>query len=171
MEIAFFEAGATEKIDSDSCEPSNHVALRSTVSGKAHSQAVAQSYTCPRPAQAKVSMKINDPTKKLVEAAMAKQLREVMTWKQTSADGAAVFQQTLVPDPLCQEAAALIEKLGQGWIPVSKILPPVGEVVAVLLSDKRPWAGWHKGGNEWSINDSTVDVTHWMPLPPPPERP
>ena len=59
-----------------------------------------------------------------------------------------------------------------GWIPVSERLPDYGVIVLVVYAGNRvgeafrqphmkPIVGW----GEWSASS----VTHWMPLPPPPE--
>jgi len=79
-------------------------------------------------------------------------------------------------------AAALIEKLGQGWIPVSERLPPKDGTAFlaffpsrggyVARQDMQPiyWTG-----QDWQVSISGHNIydkfTHWTPLPPPPERP
>jgi hypothetical protein len=66
------------------------------------------------------------------------------------------------------------------WIPISEQLPKEDQMtVAVLMEDRSiltGWASyWHGASNkfaQWNfpfdVDDSTV--THWMPLPPPPEQ-
>ena len=62
-----------------------------------------------------------------------------------------------------------------GWISVKDRLPEDG-VKVLVVSDgetgasewqyKRIWGWWHEGGFGWTIGDT---VTHWAPLPKPPE--
>lgn len=105
---------------------------------------------------------------KLDVASMVRRLREAA--REFARDQAGV-------SILCQDAAALLAKLGQGWIPVTERLPDkngyylarrhgehVSELCAHIFED-----------GKWRFGDgSDVDefpVEHWMPLPLPPERP
>lgn len=69
------------------------------------------------------------------------------------------------------------------WISVESKLPPmpkpgksVSEMVLILGSDDEPYLGWYISGKEWADKHGRIDihggdyVTHWMPLPNPPER-
>jgi len=56
------------------------------------------------------------------------------------------------------------------WIPVSERLP-LGETVLALWKDKTIHLDWTfmDGGSCYWWNSGQANVTHWMPLPTPPE--
>lgn len=72
------------------------------------------------------------------------------------------------------------ERSRNGWVSVKTRLPELGK--CVLVCNPRsipPTYGWVLGDGTWMINDEPDDscqkidhvsfVTHWMPLPKPPE--
>lgn len=66
-----------------------------------------------------------------------------------------------------------IQDLQRGWISVEDRLPEVYEVVIIWIPpDERPTMGYRITERAWTEieGDSTGrGVTHWMPLPDPPE--
>ena len=58
-----------------------------------------------------------------------------------------------------------------GWIPVMERLPEVGKRVIVARKDKEPEQGIYLGVNGWwkVFGANTKAITHWMPMPEPPE--
>lgn len=56
-----------------------------------------------------------------------------------------------------------------GWIPMTEQLPPRDERVLGCTAD-----GWMSIGRNWAVGDEIHDgpggITHWMPLPEPPDR-
>jgi hypothetical protein len=75
------------------------------------------------------------------------------------------------PDYYKQELARLNAE--RRWIPVSEKMPEQDVGVLVFTDYKKICVGWHVG--YWATWDDRVDlttqetVTHWMPLPEPPE--
>lgn len=76
-----------------------------------------------------------------------------------------------------RQAAALLSKLGQGWVPVSERLPDEGEYVwcagkhDLQVTSKFSagrFCGYVESIESWEY-DLTDKVTHWMPLPPLPK--
>lgn len=58
-------------------------------------------------------------------------------------------------------------KAAQQWISVKERLPENG-IEVLVVSDGETGASWHeKGEFGWAIGGT---VTHWMPLPEPPEE-
>jgi len=61
----------------------------------------------------------------------------------------------------------------QKWIPVSERLPEKSETVLVLHDNAVDIVTYHPKSNRWEllwwVNADLHDVTHWMPLPEPPE--
>lgn len=59
---------------------------------------------------------------------------------------------------------------GQVWISVCDEMPDDETTVLVHCLDDEPvWLGY-KVGDEWrTVEGVLADVTHWMPLPVPPE--
>lgn len=63
------------------------------------------------------------------------------------------------------------------WISVEDRLPPIGEEVIVAICDERydslckyTSSGWLASKDIWIVDNSICPyVTHWMPLPAPPE--
>ena len=64
------------------------------------------------------------------------------------------------------------ERQDDKWIPVSERLPEVGEAVLIAYRIGRKWyiarARMNKEG-QFRFTKNTKPVTHWMPLPEPPE--
>lgn len=88
---------------------------------------------------------------------------------------------------LTARSEALLAKVGQGWVPVRERLPEEG--VSVLCECRHTRQGawfiavgriqgkfadlpcWNVPGHNGDFGGISGEVTHWMPLPPPPERP
>ena len=68
--------------------------------------------------------------------------------------------------------APTVEAVQQRWIPVSENLPPDQEEVLVLTLSRNGVRNADKG--YWAIDHfihrGRAQVTHWMPLPEPPEE-
>ena len=58
------------------------------------------------------------------------------------------------------------------WIPVSDRLPESGQRVIVCRKDGRVEQGVYLGVNGWwkAYGTNTKSITHWMPMPAPPEE-
>lgn len=58
------------------------------------------------------------------------------------------------------------------WIPVSERLPPLGESVIAVSEGFMPKEMWLDHNHEWHAADNSEEdcVTHWMPMPEPPEE-
>lgn len=58
------------------------------------------------------------------------------------------------------------------WIPVSDRLPESGQRVIVCRKDGRVEQGVYLGVNGWwkVYGTNTKSITHWMPMPAPPEE-
>ena len=74
------------------------------------------------------------------------------------------------------DAIAAVSELMPRWIPVSERLPEVDATVLVVIETPRgqhvSFLSRHKQDGFWTHPDGDVDdinVTHWMPLPEPPE--
>lgn len=85
--------------------------------------------------------------------------------------------------------ARVREKMGDGWVACNERMPPIGEEVLVWLAQPSwgqprvaldTWDEQHEAPVAWSSAtipvgpgwDSSAEwerVTHWRPLPPPPE--
>jgi Protein of unknown function (DUF551) len=67
--------------------------------------------------------------------------------------------------------AAELERIREArrWIPVEERLPELGVDVLVLHSGKREVAWRHVVDGDWMSNAALGEITHWMPLPEPPE--
>ena len=57
------------------------------------------------------------------------------------------------------------------WIPTENELPDDNETVIVHALDNDPpvWLGYYDAGDWYSVDSFACYVTHWMPLPEPPE--
>lgn len=58
------------------------------------------------------------------------------------------------------------------WIDCKERLPEEDRNVIVFQDNKYVTFGWLLRGEKWigSVSDSTIDVTHWQPLPTPPQN-
>jgi len=65
--------------------------------------------------------------------------------------------------------AAEVRRLRQGWIPVAERLPEVG--VSVLVYFREAWIARLAPNGKFyeDMDDSLIQVSHWMPLPEPPK--
>ena len=83
-----------------------------------------------------------------------------------------------IADARIMEVAALREQEQRRWIPVTKRLPNVFEgVLAYCPKRRNTYLLYNNARGEWHFFDKTVAgalldeaVTHWMPLPKPPEE-
>ena len=77
------------------------------------------------------------------------------------------------------DSAVMYGKCGQasGWVSVTDAMPQ-DEMVVVIVKHKIGWYwvpawhdefGWHSSAREFKDGESKY-VTHWMPLPEPPEE-
>lgn len=79
-------------------------------------------------------------------------------------------------DELLDKAADAIEELSKPkWIPVTELLPKPGEESLVLVSKSGMEVALYEEGfygeAEWFTTLGKLEgVTHWMPLPEPPEE-
>jgi len=110
-------------------------------------------------------------------AAMVKRLNEAAEYFEQSQHKArwdyTIEKEKDIANSLHQ-AAALIEKLGQGWIPIGVSWNGMLGHVLALSRDGR--ISIEEDGNIrmlWRTRELNEDCyfSHWMPLPPPPERP
>jgi hypothetical protein len=75
---------------------------------------------------------------------------------------------------MARELIALRE--ANRWIPVSEILPEWGDFVLVIVNnaveilDPPCTIGWIDEHGRWQGELTMLNVTHWRPLPPAPER-
>jgi len=78
---------------------------------------------------------------------------------------------TVIIEGVCTECL-LAELSKYKWIPVETRLPENNDDVVCLLYDQCAVGYW--SGKTWLDNDDhqkfCMQVTHWLPLPPPPER-
>ena len=72
-----------------------------------------------------------------------------------------------IEDALRARIAELEAK--QRWIPVSKRLPEEFTPVLTIGKDELPITAVVDGGHWYSSFEYSLNVTHWMPLPEPPE--
>lgn len=67
------------------------------------------------------------------------------------------------------EARVAELELRQRWIPVSERLPEEFTLVLTICKNELIISAIIDQGNWYSSFECTLDVTHWMPLPTPPE--
>ena len=77
------------------------------------------------------------------------------------------------PRLISPEIRKLAQYILNPWIPVSERLPEVGQNVLVYdtiegVALSHRWQGKEKW--YWSSSQLLYDVTHWMPLPPIPDK-
>lgn len=66
-------------------------------------------------------------------------------------------------------AQAEAQPAGAGWVSAEERLPATAEAVLVVNNGQRGIA-WHSAMGWYSYRDTLLaGVTHWAPLPPPPE--
>jgi Lar family restriction alleviation protein len=71
--------------------------------------------------------------------------------------------------PTEQEAIAAWNRRADGWISVKERLPEMFEIV-LICDGETVLTGSYQGDGDWlNIMDDDMTVTHWMPLPKPPE--
>lgn len=59
------------------------------------------------------------------------------------------------------------------WIPVEDALPEYGEYVLFIRKNREVYVGYYDEKNTWNTDYQWFcgeNVTHWMPLPEPPEK-
>ena len=94
-------------------------------------------------------------------------------------ESAVDYQELRATEALADEQRAeLLKFIGERWIPVSERLPE--DYVSVLVfSGMEPFVAWHGSetprwvtgpGKYVFCNEKYKHVTHWMPLPEPPEE-
>lgn len=124
---------------------------------------------------------MNPHTPKMAETILNEQLSKVMAYVKT-------FEQSNIPPvykPIIltamEEYAALSYK-GGVWVNVEKELPDCGHYIVVyfnpsdsirkmyVLTAWRGRDGWYwDNAEKEKAEDSTLKITHWMPLPKPPK--
>ena len=81
----------------------------------------------------------------------------------------------LEPEPLAEYIEKLESRIAeleakQRWIPVSERLPEEFTLVLTIGKDNLPVAAHVDGKNWYSSFEYSLNVTHWMTLPEPPEE-
>ena len=81
------------------------------------------------------------------------------------------YKRDSCPECEIQSLQARIQELEGGWIPVSERLPENNDRVlcTMVAEDSVEFVdtSWHDGDDWWEVG--LCEVTHWMPLPEPPE--
>lgn len=73
-------------------------------------------------------------------------------------------------DAFCSAVDALREQEGRKWISVSERLPEDKELVLVTAKNCNPFTCWYNAPfRKWACS-GWIEITHWMPLPEPPEE-
>lgn len=79
------------------------------------------------------------------------------------------YKRTMSADIIVRCAAAALGVTAQEWISVKDMLPKNNEIVIICTDKNFIYAGELIGDTWFLDNDSwTATVTHWMPLPQPP---
>jgi len=81
----------------------------------------------------------------------------------------------LEPEPLAEYIEKLESRIAeleakQRWIPVSERLPEEFTPVLTIGKDELPITAVVDRGHWYSSFEHSLNVTHWMPLPEPPEE-
>lgn len=89
-------------------------------------------------------------------------------------EGAVEYQELRAASMTADELRAeLLAFIGEGWIPVSERLPDFDVDVLVFCNGVAQWGMRCNNCRGWALATGWADidevVTHWMPMPEPPE--
>lgn len=93
-------------------------------------------------------------------------VRSIMTDKTVGMDQLRAFDSRGVPGPgvTLEDALSEVRRLASPWIARAQGMPEQRELVLVALLDGRAYSVMKPEGSLWK------DVTHWMRIPPLPEK-
>ena len=71
---------------------------------------------------------------------------------------------------LIREAADRLDTMHREWVSVDDMLPEMHKNVLALYTYGKIMISWRNSDDSWLLEKLYGPVTHWMPLPAPPER-